>query len=65
VQNSGAPQRLAAECNCRLRFPSEDDWKLFDMVYPIGAETGYAKGFVHATTLIFTAMLAAAAWQAL
>jgi hypothetical protein len=46
-------------------FPSEDEWKLSDVVYTIGVEVGYAKGFVHATTLLFTAMLAAAVWASM
>jgi hypothetical protein len=44
-------------------FPNEDEWKLSDIAYTIGVEVGYAKGFVHATALIFVAMLAAAIWS--
>jgi hypothetical protein len=41
-------------------FPSEEEWKVSDITYDIGVRVGYAKGFVHATTLLFVAVLVAA-----
>jgi hypothetical protein len=48
-----------------LEGPSEDDWKLLEIMYSIGLNVGYARGFVHATALLFVAMLAAVVWTSL
>jgi hypothetical protein len=67
VHESRLEQRYCNSIDRRdsWKFPSEDEWKLSDIVYTIGVEVGYAKGFVHATALLFTAMLAAAVWTSL
>jgi hypothetical protein len=59
AQDSGDEHPLCHSAPLKV-FPSEDEWKVYDIAYAIGIEVGYAKGFVHATGLLFTAMLAAA-----
>ena len=42
--------------------PSDDDWKLLEIMYSLGVDVGYARGFVHATALLVVAILAAVVW---
>jgi hypothetical protein len=45
--------------------PSDDDRILLEIMYSLGVNVGYARGFVHATALLLVAMLAAVVWASL